>query len=146
MSRLVEVLKSWEGTPYMAGQAVKEVGVDCVRFVASVVAELQGRDLGRLNLPMDAAFHHPAKARRALQILLETFPHEEVSWLEREPGDVLILSPPGGGPGHAMIVGSAADLWHATQGGVRRSGLSIFMVSRWGIWGVYRPEVPCPKS
>lgn len=123
--RLRAILDSWARTPYMEGCQGKGQGVDCVRFVAAVLDELYGfRRVPTDRLPQDIALHRPRTARAAMRKILRVYePNEEVRGVTLQPGDVVVVGEPSGGPGHAMIVGARKNtLWHATPAGVHRTG------------------------
>lgn len=122
------VLDSWVGTPYRDGQQVKGVGTDCVRFVVATIDELFGRPCQPIpKLPGDACLHDRASAMRVMRIILEKYqPMEEVVNGTLEPGDVLVVGPPRGGPGHAMFAGARRNtIYQATTAGVHQCGLSF---------------------
>lgn len=114
----------------MALQCRKQVGVDCIRFVCSVADELYGYERGPLiTLPPDQAMHDRYGAIAAMrQIRRRYFPVDDVRRDEfLEPGDILVTGPLNGGPGHAMIVGTApGHIWETTMDGVQRSGMPFF--------------------
>ena len=65
---------------------------------------------------------------RAMIQIKRLYPHCKVLRNQGlEPGDLLVVGPPGGGPGHAMIVGWEPNtLWHCIpQVGVERSGWAL---------------------
>lgn len=127
-ARVGAVLESWVGTPYHLSQQRKGEAVDCVRFVAGALDELYGWTRAPIDrLPPDTALHDPQGAMAAMRAILRLYqPNEEVPLLDTEAGDVLVVGPPHGGPGHAMIVGARpATLYHATASGVQRSGLLL---------------------
>lgn len=120
------VLAGWYSTPYMAGNASRGVGVDCVRFLACVLDALYGQQtVPPERLPADTALHSPRGARAALRRFLRAYePNREVDDGTIEPGDVLVLAAPGAGPGHGLVVsGQRNVLVHATREGVTRSGI-----------------------
>lgn len=138
--RLERILLSWEGTPYRVGSCQKGVGVYCTAFVAAVLDELYRRPPTPLpDLPNDIAFHNREGAIAGLRYFLRRYP---VCWrIENgqpvEPGDILITGPQGGGPGHAMIVGTRPNTaWHATDAGVHFTGLAAPVQYRFH--GAYR--------
>ena len=119
-ARLARILKSWEDTPYMAGQGYKGVGADCVRATVAIMAEwIRWPTPSYTTLPPDAALHDRRGAIKALYRILRALPaHERVRGRAKKvyPGDVLITGHPNGGPGHAIIVGADRNtLWQATQ-------------------------------
>jgi len=127
--RLAGVLESWEHTPYNTKFADKGVGVYCSAFVSRVLDELYLQPpIELLRIPNDVSFHDRAGANAGLRWFLREYP--AATRLQSdfiEPGDVLIVGPTGGGPGHAMIVGPRPNtLWHATgTAGVHYTGLSL---------------------
>lgn len=125
LERLRVELLAWEDTPYRRGQQCKGAGVDCVRFVAAVLDELAGTRTAIEALPDDQSFHDRDGAVRAMLRFSHLFGMRPVSVLEAQPGDVLITAPPGGGPGHALIVGAHPTLWEAGYPRVRRCGWAL---------------------
>lgn len=124
--KLQGILESWKGTPYMEGARSKGVGVDCVRFVVSVFDELAGTSTDITTLPRDAHLHAAALSRAAMHQILTLFtPTTPVYDRALLPGDVLVTGPPGGGPGHAMIVGYETNtLWEASRDGVLKTSFA----------------------
>lgn len=57
-----------------------------------------------------------------------------------EPGDVIVVGPNGGGPGHGMIVGPRKNtIWHSdTNVGVQFTGISFLWLTRQRIFRIYR--------
>lgn len=130
-ARIGDVLRSWANTPYREGDQVRGTkgGVDCFRFLAAVYDELEGRrrTLPR-NLPSDRSMHDPEGAKAAMRTLIRLYePLIEIHNGVIEPGDGVVTAPRGGGPGHALVVGSDPhQLWHVEQNvGVCRTGLSL---------------------
>jgi len=138
--RLEGILDSWLDTPYMMGAQVKGVGVDCVRFVCAVLDELYGYKRAPVpELPQDIALHKRDTAVAAMRFILRLYePNESVDNGALEPGDVLAVAPPGGGPGHAMIVGAREnEIWHSTGRRVQMTGLALYL-GGWSIHSAYR--------
>jgi len=139
--RLKQVLGPWLGTPYMKGQRCKGSGVDCVRFVTGVLDELYGFErVSAPKLPQDVALHSRATAIGAMKALLEIYPfHEEVTGPMIQPGDIIVVGPLKGGPGHVMIVGPRRNtLWHSHQPiGVQITGLA-FNEQEQEVFKIYR--------
>lgn len=107
----------------MDGQQAKGRGVDCVRFVAAVLDEMQGTRTELEKLPRDAAFHAREKCFTAFRLFIRQFDGYEIPEGEPvQPGDVLVVGPVTGGPGHAIIVGKDGQLWHSA-GSVTRTGM-----------------------
>lgn len=115
--RVQEMLDSWLKTKYVAAGAAKGIGVDCVRFIACGLNELEGRERKRLDrLPRDTAFHKKSKAIAALKKFLTIYgPYEKVMTEGIESGDVVVVQPDGAkGPGHALFASSKQNiLYHA---------------------------------
>jgi len=127
---LERVLLEWENTPYFSGSAVKQAGVDCVRFVCAVFKELEGDPLDNDTiklLPPDAAMHNRSGAILVMKYILNLLqPIKEISSQEVEPGDILVVGPANGGPGHAMIVTPWKNvLMHAGTAKVCRTGFHL---------------------
>jgi len=140
-TRLRFSLLCWEGTPYREGDQVQGVGVDCVRFVCAVLDEMYGfrRELPR-NLPADRALHDPEGAKAAMRQLLRLYPSTEIAPDQAvEPGDILVMAPSGGGPGHAMIAGpDPNELWHVEpSAGVCYTGHGLMDMT---LHAIYRPH------
>jgi len=127
--RLHEVVKSWEKTPYMALQSKKQGGVDCIRFVCSVADELYGYSRGPMvSLPPDQAMHDREGALAAMRAICRRYePLIDATDDEYlEPGDILVVGPSGGGPGHAMIAGGRqGHIWECLASGVTLSGMPL---------------------
>lgn len=126
--RISEVLDSWLGTPYAAGQAAKGLAIDCVRFVAGVLDELNHRkqqQLHYLRLPSDLGMHNRREALRGLRLFRRAYePNEMVNDFVIEPGDVLMTGPADGGPTHAEFAGTRRNtFYHATIDGVTVTGI-----------------------
>lgn len=139
-TELDRVLQSWAHphTPWMAGQQLKGVGVDCVRFVVGVMDELHGVNLPAIpRLPQDMSLHDRAGAMRVARAIEERYPHLVVGDGRLEPGDVLVRKiGAGGGPGHVMIMGvRPGEVWHATSGvGVVRASMAFPTDSLLHVW------------
>lgn len=123
-ARIGRILKSWEGTPYVAGCRVKKGGVDCVRFVSGVLDELYGTKTELERLPQDASFHAKDKCFAALKSFMDRYDYTEVEDGILQPVDIVVAGPIGGGPGHALVAGLDC-LWHCTSMGVARTGFDL---------------------
>lgn len=141
LDRIESILLSWDGTPYMAGQQTKGRAVDCARFVAAVLDELYGEPRSRPEaLPQDAAMHDPRLAAETIELMRRIYrPNLEVANCLIQPADIVVVGPPGGGPGHAMIAGFRPNtLWHSIAAGrwVRQAGFG----APWSykVFGLYR--------
>ena len=142
-ARLAGILDSWEGTPYAPGQQMKGAGVDCVRFVCGVLDECYGsKRIPVPELPGDIALHQRGTAIAAMRFIMELYkPNAAVTDEVLEPGDIVVVGPAGGGPGHAMIVGARTnELWHSTDRRVQMTGLGFLQQHSHGysLFGVYR--------
>lgn len=124
-ARIMQVIREWEGTPYGAGQKCKGVAVDCVRFVSSVLDELTGKSHDLDRLPQDASFHNKELVGAGLRSFLTMYPSDILpEGVPSEPGDVIVMGPRNGGPGHAAIVGKGA-YWHCGPDRVCMGGLGF---------------------
>lgn len=133
-------LDRWRGTPYVPGQRTPKAGTDCVGFALGFAAALRRRPVApSLAVPPDAALHDPKRVFAALRALLRAHAPIARARAWAEPGDLLLTSPSGAGPSHAMIVGAEPyTLWHATQPeGVVRTGWAIEAESQ-ASWALYR--------
>lgn len=118
------IFVDWEGTPHMDGQQAKGTACDCVRFVSAVVDELSGDSTDLDILPADTAFHNKESAWKAFRQMRTVFKAEDVPKEGTfQPGDILIVGPRKGGPGHAVIVGPDKRLWHCDSEAVVWTGL-----------------------
>lgn len=129
--RVHKIASSWENTKYMPLQSRKGGGVDCIRFVCGVADELYGYSRGpAITLPPDQSLHDREGAIAAMKALCRRYePLADVtSDPFIEPGDIIVVGPVGGGPGHAMIVGGyRGHVWECLQEqGVQRSGMPAF--------------------
>lgn len=139
VNRLGAVLASWEGTPYVGGQQTKGEGVDCIRFGCAVLDELYDRP--RTLLPIraaDASMHDRPGSMSVMRQIIRRYPnHATVTDGIVQPGDVLVVGPGGGGPGHMMIVGPARNtVWQASASKVHFTGL--YLPSGATLFRVYR--------
>ena len=144
-SRIDEVCRSWEHTPYMPGQQGRgeRGGVDCVRFVCAVLDELYGVHHDVPRDIQDRSLHDPDGAARVVTMIREYYPdHRDLSCEDRcvEPGDIIITGQALGGPGHAILVGAQANtMWQAMRRAVRMGGLSL--ISHYQqIFTIVRPD------
>ena len=70
------------------------------------------------------SMHNRLGAMKALKGFLNRAPHEDVTGQVHQPGDIIIMGPVEGGPGHGAVA-SDKGFWHSTQGGVCYAGKSI---------------------
>jgi len=143
LSKLNSCFDAWEGTPYMSGNQCIGSGVDCVRWVTAVLDMMYDREPTDIKtLPSDASFHTKRGAMKAMITIKRLYPHcKVVKGKPLQPGDLVIVGPPGGGPGHAMLVGTEPNtLWHCTpNSGVVKTGWAL-AVSQQHIYRVYRAK------
>lgn len=127
MEAVSRAVRRWARTPYMAGQATPQAGVDCVRFVCCVLDDLEGQKVEIERLPQDMALHDRESAIAALRTIMRLYPtFEQVDDGYAEPGDVVIVGHVAGGPGHALIVGPRRNtMWHAAPSGVDTVGWAL---------------------
>lgn len=114
--RLMQVIHSWEGTPWIDGQQLRGRGVDCVRFVVGVLDELYRYDKPPVPvLPQHLGLHNRSDAIKATHAIASRYPHVVVT--EPEPGDIVVVNiGEQGGPGHVAIFGDPPRLvWHAVS-------------------------------
>lgn len=127
--RLEEILQSWHGTPWRDGMQTKGAGVDCIRFVFAVLAELEGREPDEIpKFSHQISFHQPEWAFRKVIEMRRAYPEFQRvrRYDEIEPADVLVTKSAGGGPGHMLIAGGRRNtLWQAGTHGVRQGGLAL---------------------
>lgn len=141
--RLADVCQSWNGTPYMSGQQMKQIGTDCVRFVCAVMDELNGiyHDIPRQI--QDRSLHDPEGAHDVMTMIQSFYPaHTVLEKADRciEPGDVIVTGHGCGGPGHAIIVGARKNtLWQALRQSVRMGGLGL-LTHYQQIFIIFRPD------
>lgn len=141
MDRLGVVLRAWEGTPYMAGQQAKKVGVDCVRFVCSVLDEMYRLPrTATPRLPPDKAMHDRKGAIGVMRLIKRLYPHHIRVPIGQpvQPMDIIVVGHLTGGPGHAILVGNRPNtLWQAGTRGVHYTGLGL--AGQWQhIFRIYR--------
>lgn len=146
VNRIIEKLNTcferWRDTPYMSGNQCPGSGVDCVRWVTAVLDYMYGREPTDIKtLPTDGSFHDKKGAVRAMIHIKRLYPHCKMIRDDVQPGDLVIVGSPGGGPGHAMLVGTKPNtLWHCTPNdGVVETGWSL-VVGNQQIFRVYRAK------
>lgn len=129
LRRLGRIFQQWDSTPYVLGQCKPRVGTYCTAFVCAVLDELYRQPLATLpDIPHDAGMHDRETAMAGLRWFLRRYPnHGEVTdgWVQ--PGDVLVTGPRGGGPGHAILVGTRENtLWQCSgKSGVHFTGMAL---------------------
>lgn len=122
--RLDSILREWDGTPWMAGQACKGRGADCRYFLMGVLDELYGiTEPLPPRLPQDTSANNRALAVASVRQISTRYPCRVATGETIEPGDVLIVSRPATHEEtleHGMIVGVGDPLpvWHCGSAGV----------------------------
>ena len=134
MRNLLNELLSWQGTPFMRGQRVKQKAADCVNFLAGVLDALYGfPPLKRMSMPIMPGSHSTRRSWENVRSIVTTYPNEVIRGdiIDVEPGDILVVRA-GSGPGHVMIVGPEPNtLWQSiptvgvVKTGFRQTGLNI---------------------
>ena len=121
-ARLSFVLESWRGVRWKPGGYLRMPGVDCVRFVACVLDDLEHTSIAPTlpQLAQDIGKHQPDAAAIAADEMVRSWAPEFLRGDEVEPGDVIVTAGGKGGPAHALIVGPRPNTaWHC----VPRSGV-----------------------
>lgn len=132
--RLAAILSGIEGTPFHQ--------LRCADFAVRVLDELYGlptEEAVASQIPTDIAAHDRRGAVRAMRMLLERYPcHKRLRGRSVEPGDLLVVGPVGGGPGHVMIVGPKENTaWHSLpRSGVHQTGM--FLPEHYKFYRAYR--------
>lgn len=145
-------LQSWHGTPYAHGVSIRGQGVDCVRFVVSMLEWLHGREASAdcipFNFPAQAAFCAKFPALDVFNWMTARYPNRVVFRKGRDlepptiqPADVIVLEHSDDDPVHMMIGGFDGRIWHSNNwlhgGSVTWTGLTEQMRSSiWCIWRV----------
>lgn len=111
MPDVLEVARSWIGTPYVLGAALRGAGCDCVGLVRGVWSEFTGKPLPavppwRADWANDNARPLVLAAR---QYLVPKDPHEA------GPGDVVVLRVHGTREAHCGILENGDQLIHAME-------------------------------
>lgn len=117
-----KILESWHGTPYIKGQCLKNVGVDCLRFVSAALDEWRTGVVA--PLPRTLSYETPEAFMKSMHTALQHFePLVPVEDLSLEPGDVILSKNPMLNY-HVHVAGTMqGELWHAdNQRGVARTG------------------------
>ena len=133
--RLNQILQSWKGTPWGAGQCCRGKGVDCRYFVMGVLDELYGiTDPLPPRLSQDTSKNNRTLAIAAVTQISKRYPCTMNSGDELEPGDVIIARSPDAAAEtlqHALIigVGEPVPIWNASSGGVGYTSLSNWIVT-----------------
>jgi hypothetical protein len=128
LAELENILLAWSHTEYGSGQRCRGIAADCIGFVCGALDDIDGRARARdPRIPPDSALHDPERSKQAMRDILAVYEPWVPVRDALEPFDVVIVGPAGGGPGHAMLVGTRRNtLWHCSQErGVHMSGWSL---------------------
>jgi len=139
MARYKKNLIKWDKTPYRHGQRVPGVGVDCVRLVVDIYDEMDNRlSLRRPALvPRDAFLHSPTRAKKFLRDMLDLLSPLDQVVGRLEPGDIVVIGPELGGPGHAALVGYDPNtMWEVQSDKVGIRGWCL--TPRTSLFGAFR--------
>ena len=139
--RLMGVCNSWIGTPYLARNRAKQMGVDCVNLVAGVFDELyRNTDICELpSLGMFTSLHGRKNGLPTIRALVTHFRPSLVMDGTIEPGDVVVVpvTPTNPNEGHVCIVGvKPITMIHAVQPKVTWTSLDQFA----NVISVFRPK------
>lgn len=138
--RLMQIIRSWEGTPWRSNACSKGHGVDCVRFVMAVLDEYFGvtDPAPRCHDP-HLSLHDTSAVIKIAYELAHRYPGNFLDEsMKPETFDVIIVRrQKNAGPGHIAIVGYPKETaWHATN----KAGVSMTSVSLPHLWKIWRPE------
>jgi len=112
-TKIIEITRSWIGTPYHHQASLKGVGTDCLGLVRGVYRELYGHEA---ETPPD---YSPdwAEATGFESMLKAASRHLDKQKGQMQPGDVLIFRlRPGMVAKHAAIVSTPQKMIHAIEG------------------------------
>lgn len=125
--RLLAVCESWVGTPYMAGQQAKGIGVDCTQLFGGIMDELFRNEIKTLipRLPQNSGMHFPKAGFRTSIAIRKQFKSIIVRNEEIEPGDALVTR-------GTATAGAFARLGHILIAGVR-PGTALHAIQTQGV-------------
>jgi len=151
-------LETWVGTPYVPGQQKKGSGIDCIRFVFSMLDWLYEFENPTKcpRLPSQVGMNNKPLAMTGLKAAFKAY-KPEVLWNNinptrlmpeyPEPGDVMIIRRGDNSPAHSLIAGTRRNiLWHCDyargmdgNGGVMET--SYGFAQQLGIMRIWRPRI-----
>lgn len=115
-TRVLEIARSWIGTPYRHQGRMKGAGCDCIGLIIGVWEELYGSLPKGIKIPA----YTPAWAEETRKSLMVAFAAqylEPVPLTDCMPGDVLMFSMLRNGPTkHAGLLSGEKKIIHAYQG------------------------------
>ena len=113
--RVIEVARSWTGTPYHHQASLKQVGADCLGLVRGVWREIYGYDAA--SPPAYSADWAEASKQETLLMAARRY-LRPVAIEDMQPGDVLVFRFRDGLPAkHTGILVSPSTMVHAAEGG-----------------------------
>jgi cell wall-associated NlpC family hydrolase len=111
IQKLLDVLQSWKGTPFMDHVARKGVGADCVQFVLAVLIECG--QMPKIEWPRYTIRHGGQKMADAwIEWVNKRSAGIEVSVDSLQAGDVILFSNLKIG-NHVAIISQQPYFWHA---------------------------------
>jgi cell wall-associated NlpC family hydrolase len=129
---IIKQILSWKGTPWLHGQAVKGVGVDCVQFIVAVAKDLGWipRDFKTVAYNVDHAMHNDNSILEA-----ELEKHcTRIAFEELRPGDILSFVQ-GRCASHAAYYIGAGKMVHAhIRDGVAETSISELKLKLSSCW------------
>lgn len=146
MTRLLDTMEDWRGTPYRADCRLKGIGVNCINFLAAIMDEMYSVSVPTpvLSFPETASLHSREPGQKAIRELLQAWYGSDK--VDRAGpfrcGDVLIhrastTDHPRAGAGHVAIYCNPW-VYHALPGlGVTRTWIKHL---RHDIIKAYRPR------
>jgi len=155
-SEFLAELHSWAETPYRHGISTKGPcgGVDCVRFVVSVLEWLHGRNPSAECIPFDfpaqAAYCSRFPAMELFKWMTDRYASTTVYRKGRDssvppimPADVIVLEHSDDDPCHMMLGGVDGRVWHSSNwahgGRVAWTGMTQQMLD--SVWCIWRIEI-----
>jgi hypothetical protein len=141
-ARCRTVLRSWLGTEYCDGQAVRGVAANCVGFWDSALSDARGRRpevSSALRYPRDLSIHDPAASLRAMATFLRHHKPRRRVDLEKEAledMDTLVFRSITSGVGHVGLF-FEGKVWHSGNRRVCRVSLD-YMRKAMRLSHVYR--------
>ena len=110
---LTDHLALWDGTPFAGHCAVPGVGVDCIRFAATVLSDMQL--IRAVDWPPYSIHGNRARAYMVMLRQIETRGFRRINdnqdWM---PGDLYIFAERHFL--HSGILGADGQLWHCVRG------------------------------
>lgn len=141
LERLDLELRSWDGTPFLDGQMVKRVGVDCLRFAGAILDSLYRTRRAHLlpRLRRDQPLNAPLESQAAIDEIKRIYPnHVKLPDLYLQPGDIATTGPEAC-EAHVVIAGvESGQFWHAHNDSVKWTGQRVLNRHYDRVHGAYR--------